>query len=78
MNWIKPIHTLGDKNLLSYYQSIMVHSVMTRLYSTIMEQKMLMANEHVVKQALDQNIQLSIVWLHSDLSWKKFDFKGKR
>ena len=66
MNWIKPIHREGDTNLVS---TIMVSSVMAKLCSTIMKQKISSWVEHhhkphFVKQALDQNIRLWSIWLH--------------
>ena len=38
MNWIKSIHK-GDKNLVSNYRTITVNFVMSKLYGTIVEQK---------------------------------------
>ena len=68
MNWIKPIHK-GVQALASNYRIIMVSLVMATLYSTIMEQNISSwAENHqkqaLVKEALDQNVQLSIIWLH--------------
>ena len=54
MHWIKPIYNGGVKNLVSNHQTIMVRSVMAKLYSTIMEQNISPWIEHHHKQALDQ------------------------
>ena len=37
----------------------------------------IITNKHLVKQVLDQSIQLLIIRLHQELSWKNIDFKGK-
>ena len=39
MNWIKLIHKSGDKDEVANYRTIMVSSIMVKLYNTIMEQK---------------------------------------
>ena len=46
VNWIKPNHKRGEKNLVSNYRTIMVNSVMAKLYTIIMEQKISSCIEH--------------------------------
>ena len=64
MNWIEG----GDQILVSNHWTTIVRSVMAKLYGTIIEQKISSwtehyRNKHLVKQALDQNIPLLIIWL---------------
>ena len=52
INWIKPIFKVGDKNQVSNYRTIMVASIIAKLYRTIMEQKISAWAESTSKRAL--------------------------
>ena len=41
MNWIKPIHKGGDKNMVSNYQTIIVSSAMAKLYYHTIKQNIM-------------------------------------
>lgn len=53
-NWIKPLHEGGDINNVSNYQMIMIGSIMSNLYGSIMEMKLSAWAKTNDKRALGQ------------------------
>ena len=53
-NWIQPLHKGGDRNLLTNYRTIMVSSIMAKLFSTILKMQLSKWAEDHNKRAYGQ------------------------
>jgi hypothetical protein len=53
-NWIKPLHKGGDVNNVNNYRTIMVGSLMAKLFGCIMESKISVWAKKVVRELMDK------------------------
>ena len=53
-NWIKPLHKGGDITNANNYRTIMIGSIMTKLFGSVMEEKISAWAEANEKRALEQ------------------------